>query len=87
MFLPGDYIQLGSSSTSTLHKVLTQTNGDSGGNATLDLFPAIRVAPADNAVITVASCAGKFRLSTNLTQWEINNISSYGMNFDCMQAT
>jgi len=84
--LPGDYIQLGSSSTATLHKVLTRVNSNSSGIATLDLWPSIRSAPADNAVVIIANTKGRFRLKDNTTQWQINDISSYGITFDCVEA-
>jgi hypothetical protein len=86
VFDAGDYIQLGSGSTSTLHKVLTNTDSDAAGNATLDIFPAIRTAPANNASITVVNTMGRWRLDTDISQWEINNISSYGMQFNCVEA-
>ena len=35
----GDYIQLGSAGTATLHKVLQDANSDSSGNVTLDIWP------------------------------------------------
>lgn len=84
--LPGDYIQLGSGSSSQLYKILTQVDTDSSGNATLDIWPNIRTSPADNATITVASAKGRFRLKDNITQWSINEISSYGITFDCVEA-
>lgn len=85
-FLPGDYIQLGSSVTATLHKVLTVTSTDALGQAALDIWPNIRTAPADNAAITIANTKGRFRLKENITQWQINDISSYGITFDCVEA-
>jgi hypothetical protein len=84
--LPGDYIQLGAASTATLHKVLTQADTDSLGSVALDIWPSIRTAPADNATITVANTEGRFRLRENITQWQINDISSYGITFDCVEA-
>jgi hypothetical protein len=84
--LPGDYIQLGSSTTTQLYKVLTQVDTDASGNATLDLWPNLRTSPADNAAITVANTKGRFRLKDNVTQWGINEISSYGITFDCVEA-
>lgn len=81
----GDYIQLGSGSTSTLYKVLTQVNSNNLGQATLDIWPALRSSPADNALLIVSSCKGRFRLSNPIQQWEINNISSYGISFDCVE--
>lgn len=83
--LPGDYIQLGSSSTATLHKVLTQVNSSGAGVATLDIWPNIRTAPADNAAVAIANTKGRFRLKENTSQWQINEISSYGITFDCVE--
>lgn len=82
----GDYIQLGSGSTATLHKVLEQVNSNGIGQATLNLFPAIRTAPADGATVTVANCKGVFRLNSNMTDWDINNASFYGITFSGVEA-
>ena len=84
--IAGDYIQLGSDGTSTLHKVLTNVDTNNLGQGTIELWPSIRTAPADNATITLANPSGKFRLSNNTASWEINNISSYGITFDCVEA-
>jgi hypothetical protein len=85
-FLPGDYIQIGSSTTTQLYKVLTQVDTDASGNATLDLWPNLRSSPANNAAVTVVDTKGRFRLKDNVTQWNINEISSYGITFDCVEA-
>ena len=53
---------------------------------TLNIYDGIANPTIDNAVVTIVNTVGKFRLAGNLTQWEINNISSYGINFDCKQA-
>lgn len=84
--LPGDYIQLGSGATATLHKVLTQVDTDSSGNATVDIWPSIRTAPADNATVTVANTVGRWRLSGNESSWSINEASIYGISFSAMEA-
>lgn len=84
--LPGDYIQLGSAATTQLYKVLTQVNTDASGGATLDIWPDLRSSPADNASVVVAGTKGRFRLSGNTQPWQINEISSYGITFDCVEA-
>lgn len=84
--LPGDYIQLGSGSTATLHKVLTQVDTDSAGNATLDIWPHIRTAPADNAAVTLNNTVGRWRLASNETSWSVNEAAIYGISFSCMEA-
>jgi len=84
--LAGDYIQLGTGSSSRLHKVLTNVDTDSSGNATLDIWPHIRVAPADNAAVTVSDAKGLFRLSSNDQGFSINESAIYGMTFGAMEA-
>lgn len=82
----GDYIQIGTGATATLHKVLEQVDSDGAGAATLNLFPKVRTAPNDGAVITVAACKGVFRLASNMTDWDINNASTYGITFSGVEA-
>jgi hypothetical protein len=82
----GDYIQLGSGSSSRLHKVLADANSDGGGNVTLDIWPHIRVAPADNAAVTVSDAKGLFRLSSNDQGFSINESAIYGITFAAMEA-
>jgi hypothetical protein len=82
----GDYIQLGSVSSSRLHKVLADANSDGGGNVTLDIWPHIRIAPADNAAVTVSNAKGLFRLSSNDQGFSINESAIYGMTFGAMEA-
>jgi len=84
--LPGDYIQIGSASATQLYKVLTQVDTDGSGGATLDIWPDLRSSPADNAAVVVANTKGRFRLRENIQQWQINEISSYGITFDCVEA-
>jgi hypothetical protein len=83
--LAGDYIQLGSGASATLHKVLQSANSDSGGNVTLEIWPNIRTAPLDNAVVTLNNTVGLFRLATNQQSWSINESSAYGLSFDCVE--
>jgi hypothetical protein len=84
--LAGDYIQLGSGASATLHKVLTDVNTDASGNAVLDIWPSLRASPADNAVVTLTSPRGRFRLATNMQNWSINESSVYGLSFDAVEA-
>ena len=82
----GDWIQLGSASTATLHKVLDDVTSDASGNATLNIFPNLRSAPDDNAAITISSPKGRWRLASNETDYAIDNASIYGMTFACIEA-
>ena len=83
--LAGDYIQLGGGSSATLHKVLTNVDSNASGEATLDIWPSIRTAPADDSTVVVASAVGNFRLSTNQSDWSINNASFYGITFPAIE--
>lgn len=82
----GDYIQLGSGATSTLHKVLEDVTIDGSGGATLNLWPQVRTAPSDDAAITVSGAKGVFRLASNETMWDINNATIYGITFGAVEA-
>lgn len=82
----GDWIQLGSGSTSSLHKIVQDCNSDGSGNATLEIWPRLRSAPADNAAITVASTKGLWRLAENQQGWDIGEALVYGIRFSCVEA-
>lgn len=82
----GDYIQLGSGSTATLHQVLEDVDSDASGEATLTLWPHIRTAPLDNAIVVVSSPVGRWRLASNETNWSVNEASIYGISFTAMEA-
>jgi len=82
----GDYIQLGSDSTSTLHKVLVDVNTDTGGAADIDIFPAMRTAPEDGSTVTVSNCVGRFRLNSGQQDWSIDTASIYGITFGGLEA-
>ena len=82
----GDYIQLGSQSSASLHKVLADANSDGSGNVTLDIWPNINVAPADGSAVVVSNTVGVFRLNDNASNWSINDVSNYGITFGAVQA-
>lgn len=79
--LAGDYIQLGSGSTATLHKVLQ----DKTNSGTLEIWPALRVSRSASPV-TLANAQGRFRLSSNEQAWSVNEASIYGVTFSAMEA-
>ena len=81
----GDYIQLGSASTASLYKVLTDVDTNASGEATLDLWPNILTAPSDNATVIVDSAVGRWRLNSGEQDWSINNAAIYGITFAAVQ--
>lgn len=82
----GDWIQLGSGATTTLHKVLDDVDSDASGIATLEIFPSLRYSPADNAQVSKSSPKGRWRLASNETNWNIDEASIYGITFACVEA-
>jgi len=82
----GDWIQLGTGSSSKLHKVVQDVDTDGSGNATLEIWPDLRSSPADDAAINLSTCKGVFRLKNNISSWNINSISSYGIEFEAVEA-
>ena len=84
--LAGDYIQLGSGSTSRLYKVLEDVDTNATGEATLNLWPDLRSSPLDNSSVVVSNAKGVFRLASNETAWSVNGASIYGISFAAMEA-
>ena len=82
----GDWIQLGSGSTTLLHKVLDDVTSDASGIATLNIFPNLRQSPADNAQVSISSPKGQWRLASNDTEFSIDEASIYGITFACVEA-
>lgn len=82
----GDYIQFGSGSSSSLHKVLEDVDSDGLGQVTVEVWPSVRTAPADNSTVVTSSAKGLFRLSSNEQSWSVNEASIYGITFAAMEA-
>jgi hypothetical protein len=66
--------------------VLTAVDSDTGGAATIDIWPALRRDLTDNEAVTYLSPKGLFRLSSNVSSWSINNSSAYGISFEAVEA-
>lgn len=84
--LTGDYIQLGTGSDTHLHQVLNDVNTDGGGLATLDIWPKLRIAPANGAAVLVANAKGLFRLNKNAMDWSAIPGPFYNMSFGFVEA-
>lgn len=76
----GDYLQLGSSGSARLHKVVQ----DRSGGGTMEIWPALRD-DYTSASATLTNAKGVFRLAENATQWGISNNSAYGIQFEAME--
>jgi len=79
--LAGDYIQLGSGSDATLHKVIQ----DQSGSGTLEIWPSLRKARTSVSA-TLTNAKGLFRLSSNQQAWSVTEASTYGITFSAREA-
>lgn len=59
----GDYFQLGTGSGSRLYVVTQDVTASAGGAATLDIWPRLRLSPANAAPIVTTRAVGVFRLT------------------------
>ena len=81
----GDYIQLGTGSSSKLHKI-TQVNGALPTATSYEIFPLLRTAYPDNTAIVYSNAVGVFRLGTTTCDWSIDTAKKYGLNFSIFEA-
>ena len=77
----GDYIQLGTGLTTTLHKVLVDADSDGTGLTTLTIAPKILTAPADSATVVVSNAKGLFRLTSNTNPVTISPPNQHSISF------
>lgn len=85
----GDWLQIGTGSSSRLYMVMADANSDGSGNATLTIWPKIRQqpsAPADGAAITTSSPVGVFRLVA-ASNWQFDKAKILrGFTFKAIEA-
>ena len=79
-FLAGDYIQV----DNQLFKVLTDASS-SGGSITVDVWPNVRSQISSGTTVAYRNTTGLFRLENNVSEWDIDNSSFYGINFDAVE--
>ncbi len=86
VLLAGDYIQIGSGSTTRLYKVLVDADSDGSGLSSLDIWPRLRESPSNSAAITTSSTKGTFRLSKNIQGWSQTPAGFYVISFAAEEA-
>ena len=82
----GDYVQFGSGSSTTLHKVLQDVDTNGSGEATLEIWPGVRNSLVDNSAVVTSSAKGLFRLSSNTQAWSVDEASTFGITFGAVEA-
>jgi len=82
----GDWIQLGTGSSSRLYMVVADVNSNGSGQATLTIRPKLRSSPADNAPIVVNNPVGVFRLAV-APGWAVDELKmEAGLSFMAVEA-
>jgi len=82
----GDYISIGSGTSTQLFKVLQDVDTNSSGECTVDVWPNVRTSIANNAAVTFESAKGVFRLSGNVQEWALDINNTYSVSFEAMEA-
>lgn len=86
LLLAGDWIQLGSDADAHLHKVVSRVSSDVYGQATLEIWPALRESPTDGDAITLVNPVGTFRLAAPTFSWSIDVAKIYGVQFQAIES-
>lgn len=73
----GDMLQLGSGSSSRLHKNLTSQTAGASGRLVLDIEPPLRDIPTDGAAIVTSSPKGVFELDETMSSWNVDEALHY----------
>ena len=71
VLLAGDYIQLGTGSSAKLYQVLQDVDSDIDGEASIDLWPKVRVSPTNGSALVLNDTKGVFRLTENVMPWSL----------------
>ena len=83
----GDMIQLGTGTSTRLHKVLADADADSTGDVELSIWPRLRTSPTNGAAVVVANAKALCRLKENDRSWSIDEALIYGgISFSCREA-
>jgi len=64
-----------------LHQVLQ----DQSGSGSIEIWPSLRD-DYSGAAVTFNAPKGVFRLASNVSSWSINNVSTYSISFEAVEA-
>lgn len=81
----GDFFQLGADSASRLYCVTEDFTADGSGAAQVEIWPQLRISPANGDALTTSSPKGVFRLVSGLAAQSWRPFRN-GCSFDIMEA-
>ena len=79
----GDWLQLGTGSSSRLYKVTMPANTDSNGYASLEIWPSLRMTPVNGQSVIMNNSKGLFRLSSGTFDYSEQDGCKYSLSFSC----
>lgn len=82
----GDYFHIGTGSSTRLYKVLKDVNSNSNGEATIDIFPALRRDIVHSEKIEIEQPRGLFRLNSNVTEFPSDYNNLFSISFSAIEA-
>lgn len=85
-FLAGSYLSFDTTYGRELKMLVEDASADSTGDMTLTIEPPIRTAPADDALLTIASPTGIFRLADDAAAWSIAEAQIHGLSFTAVES-
>ena len=84
--LAGDYVQLGSGSTSRIYLLTADvTSSGTSFNANLQIQPPLKKSASVNDVVTITKCKGIFRLADDVVQWPSSNTKMSQISFTAIE--
>jgi hypothetical protein len=84
--LKGDYIQLGTGTSSELYRVQSDVDTNGSGEATITLHRNLTSSPSDNAAVVVDGAKGLFRMASNVVDFSVGEAQFYSTNFAFVEA-
>jgi hypothetical protein len=82
----GDWLQFGTGALTRLHQVVQDATANGSGQATLEIWPALRELQADNAQLVSANTKGIWRLASNEREWSMSVGQIYGLSLKAIEA-
>lgn len=82
----GDYFHIGTGASTRLYKILKDVNSDSNGEATLDIFPALRRNIVYGEQIELQQPRGLFRLDSNVIEFPSDYNNLFSLSFSAIEA-
>lgn len=86
VFQAGDYIQLGSGVTTTLHMVTFDADSNAAGVAQLAIWPAVRRNVNLHELVIYVNPRGRFRLASRDVSFSRNSSGVYSVAFEAREA-